>query len=162
MAVSTNKKVTCVRFDRELLTGFVQPATFLQPEGLELLSPSGTVTVLPYTDIKCVCFVRDWDNAEKILEKRTFASRPKQEGLWIRFVWRDGDVMEALLPNRLLDSDPLGFTVVPPDPAGNSQKLFLPRPALKDLQVLGVVGGSQLRQQKKAKPAVPDQIKLFD
>jgi hypothetical protein len=161
LAVSTNKKVTCVRFDRELLTGFVQPATYLQAEGLELLSPSGTVTVVPYLDVKCVCFVRDWDAGDKILEKRSFASRPKQEGLWIRFTWRDGDSMEALLPNRLLELEPLGFTVVPPDPGGNAQKLFLPRVALKELQVLGVVG-SQARQQKKAKPAVPDQIKLFD
>ena len=161
MAVSTNKKVTCIRFDREILTGFVQPATYLQNEGLELLSPGGTVTVLPYLDIKCVCFVRDWDSIEKLLEKRTFASRPKQEGLWVRFAWRDGEIMDALLPNRLLDLEPLGFTVVPPDPGGNAQKIFLPRLALKEIQVLGVVG-SQLRQQKKAKPVVPDQIKLFD
>lgn len=161
MAVSTNKKATCIRFDRELLTGFVQPATYLQPDGLELLSPSGTVTVLPYTDVKCLCFVRDWDAGEKTLEKRTFASRPKQEGLWIRFVWRDGDAMEALLPNRLLDLEPLGFTVVPPDPGGNAQKIFVPKASLKELLVLGVVGGSQLRQPKKAKPTAPDQISLF-
>ena len=70
--------------------------------------------------------------------------------------------MEALLPNRLLDLEALGFTVVPPDPGGNAQKIFLPRVALKELVVLGVVGGSQLRQQKKAKPPVPDQITLFD
>ena len=161
MAVSTNKKVTCVRFDREMLTGFVQPATYLQSEGLELLSPTGTIAILPYSDLKCVCFVRDWDATDKILEKRTFASRPKQEGLWVRFVWRDGDTMEALLPNRLLDLEPLGFTVVPPDPGGVSQKLFLPRIALKELQVLGVVG-SQIRHPKKPKPTVPNQIQLFD
>lgn len=161
MAVSTNKKVTCIRFDREMLTGFVQPATFLQSEGVELLSPSGTVTVLPYGDLKCVCFVRDWDGGEKILEKRSFASRPKQEGLWVRFVWRDGDQMEALLPNRLLELEPLGFTVVPPDPGGNSQKLFLPRTALRELQVLGVVG-SPVRNKQKAKPPVPNQIQLFE
>ena len=161
MAVSTNKKVTCIRFDREVLTGFVQPSSYLQAEGLELLSPSGTVTVVPYGDIKCVCFVRDWDGPDKTLDKKTFASRPKQEGLWIRFVWRDGDGMEALLPNRLLELEPLGFTVVPPDPGGNAQKLFLPRLALKEFTVLGVVG-SQMRQPKKAKPAPPDQIQLFD
>lgn len=162
MAVSTNKKVTCIRFDRELLTGFVQPATYLQPEGLELLTPHGNVTILPYADIKSVCFVRDWDHPDKVLEKRSFASRPKQEGLWIRFVWRDGDTMEALLPNRLLDLETLGFTVVPPDPGGNAQKLFLPRVALKELLVLGVVGSGQQRQKQKAKPTVPDQIKLFE
>ncbi|MBY0504269.1 MAG: hypothetical protein K2X03_10180 [Bryobacteraceae bacterium] len=162
MAVSTNKKVTCVRFDRELLTGFVQPATYLQPEGVELLSPGGTVTLVPYLDIKCICFVRDWDGAERILEKRTFVSRPKQEGLWVRFFWRDGEMMEALLPNRLLEIEGTGFTVVPPDSGGNAQKLFLPRPALKDMQVLGVVGGAQLRQQKKPKPPVPNQIQLFE
>ncbi len=161
MAVSTNKKVTCIRFDREPLTGFVQPAVYLQPEGLELLSQSGTVTIVPYADVKCVCFVRDWDSVEKTIEKRSFASRPKQEGLWVRFAWRDGDTMEALLPNRLLDLEPLGFTVVPPDPAGNAQRLFLPRQALKEMQVLGVVGAAAVRGQKRKAP-VPNQPTLFD
>lgn len=161
MAVSTNKKVTCIRFDRDLLTGFVQPATYLQSEGLELLSPSGNVTVLPYQDLKCVCFVRDWDSPDKILDKKSFASRPKQEGLWVRFAWRDGESMEALLPNRLLELEPLGFMVVPPDPGGTAQKLFLPRLALKEMIVLGVVG-SQIRQARKPKPPAPNQIQLFD
>jgi hypothetical protein len=50
--------------------------------------------------------------------------------------------------------------VVPPDPYSNNQRLFLPRAALTELQVLGVVG-SPLRRPK-AKPVPKEQIGLFD
>jgi hypothetical protein len=50
--------------------------------------------------------------------------------------------------------------VVPPDPYSNNQRVFLPRAALSELQVLGVVG-SPLRQ-RKPKPVPKEQIGLFD
>jgi hypothetical protein len=163
LAVSTNKKVTVVRFDREALHGFVQMANYLAPEGVELLSPAGTVASIPYGDIKCVCFVKDWDKAENLLEKRTFASRPKQEGLWVKAIWRDGDSIEALLANRLLDLDASGYPVVPPDPGANAQRLFLPKAALSELVVLGVVGaGRKPAAARPAKSGPAQQLKMFD
>ena len=44
MAGSTTKKVLIRRFDREALTGFVNAQSYLQPAGVELLSPSGAPT----------------------------------------------------------------------------------------------------------------------
>lgn len=161
MAVSTNKKVTVVRFDRDVMHGFVQPATYLAPEGVELLSPAGTLASIPYSDVKCICFVKDWDKAEALLEKRAFASRPKQEGLWVKATWRDGDAIEALLANRLLDLEPAGYPLIPPDPAANAQRLFVPKPALRELVVLGVVGAT-LKRKPAAKAGPPSQLKMFD
>ena len=57
MAVSTTKKVLITRFDREPLAGFVNPQSYLQAEGLELLSQGGAVSVVPYAEIKLVCFI---------------------------------------------------------------------------------------------------------
>ena len=151
-----------LRFDREPLTGFIQPATYLAEEGVEILSPTGTVATIPYRDVKCVCFVRDWEDPSRLLEKRTFASRPKQEGLWVKLQWKDGDWIEALLSNRLTEWEPAGFTVVPPDPGANSQKLFVPRIALHEASVLGVVGSPLRRQLKEKKPPSADQLKMFD
>jgi len=160
LAGSTTKKVLIRRFDREPLAGFVNPQVYLRPGGVELLSQDGAVTVVPYQEVKTVCFVRDFDAAEQEQERKVFQTRPKTDGLWVRVIFRDEEIMEGILANNLLQLEPHGFTVVPPDPYSNNQRIFLPRAALKELQVLGVVG-SPLRR-RKPKPPSKDQIGLFD
>ena len=163
MAGSTNKKVLVSRFDRESLPGFVNPQTYLMPNGLELLTPAGIVQTLPYEEIKLVCFVRDFQEGEPRKELRMFTTRPKMEGLWIRMQFRDSDVMDGLLSNNLLQLEPYGFSVIPPDPRFQNQRVFVPKAALSSIQVLGVVG-SPLRQAqtRKAKPVPKEQIGLFE
>ena len=116
MGGSTNKKVLVSRFDREPLSGFVSPQNYLLPEGLELLSQDGAVNIVPYAEVKLVCFVRDFQQGEPRKELRLFTTRPKMEGLWIRMRFRDGDAMDGLLSNNLLQLEPYGFSVIPPDP----------------------------------------------
>jgi hypothetical protein len=157
---STNKKVLVSRFDREALAGFVSPQSYLQADGLELLSQEGTVTVVPYADVKLVCFVRDFQQGEPAKELRLFTTRPKMEGLWIRMRFRDGDAMDGMLANNLLLFDSYGFSVVPPDPGFQNQRVFVPRAALTGIQVLGVVG-SPLRI-RKTKPTAKEQLEMFD
>ena len=160
MAVSTTKKVLVTRFDREPLAGFVNPHSYLQAEGLELLSQGGAVSVVPYAEIKLVCFVRDFQQGEPRKELRLFTTRPKMEGLWVRMRFRDGDVMDGMLSNNLLQMDSYGLSVVPPDPGFQNQRVFVPKAALSMVQVLGVVG-SPLRL-RKPKPAAKEQLEMFD
>jgi uncharacterized protein DUF6982 len=159
LAVSTTKKVLVTRFDREPLSGFVNPHSYLLADGLELLSQSGAVSVIPYPEIKLVCFVRDFNQGEPRKELRLFSTRPKMEGLWIRMRFRDGDAMDGMLPNNLLQFDSFGFSVVPPDPGFQNQRVFVPKAALSGVQVLGVVG-SPLRM-RKAKPTPKEQLEMF-
>ena len=159
MGPSTTKKVLVSRFDRETLTGFVNPQTYLAPGGLELLSTTGNVAILPYTEVKFVCFVRDFQQGEPRKEMRLFTSRPKQAGLWIRAKFRDGDVMEGVLLNNLLQLESSGFTFVPPDPSYQYQRLFVPRAALTEINVLGVIG-SPLRRKEKTR--LKEQLEMFD
>ena len=161
LAGSTSKKVLVSRFDREALTGFVHPQDWLLPGGLELLSVTGTVAVVPYEEIKLVCFVRDFEQGEPRREMRSFTSRPKMAGLWIRMRFRDGDSMDGLLTNNLLQLDPYGFSFIPPDPGFQNQRVFVPRAALAEMLVLGVVG-SPLKVRRKPKEAPKEQIGLFD
>lgn len=161
MAASTNKKVTVVRFDREPLPGFVQLTTYLAENGVELLSPSGSVTLVPYVDVKCVAFVREWDSPHILLEKKSFASRPKQEGLWVKLEFRDTDWSEALLANKLLELEPQGFTVVPPDSGANVHRLFVPKAALREIRVLGVIG-SAANRDRRVKKTPEEQLKMFE
>jgi hypothetical protein len=157
VASSTAKKVVVRRFDRENLTGFVNSLSYLQPTAIELLKPDGTLLLLPYEEVKSVCFVKDFEAEAE--SRRVFMTRPKLEGLWVRMQLRDGEILDGILPNNLLVWDIPGFTVTPPEPDANNQRVFVPRPALKSIQVLGVVG-SPLRAKRK-KAAAPDQPTLF-
>lgn len=160
MTGSTNKKVVVERFDREPLRGFVNPQTWLQAEGLELISLAGNVLVVPYAEVKAVGFVKDLDAGVLAGEKRVFTARPKSEGLWVRLQFRDGDFLDGLLSNNLLQLTQYGFSIVPPDSLSNNQRIFVPREALVELKVLGVIG-SALKRRKRMPPPV-DQIKLFE
>ena len=160
MAGSTNKKVMIRRFDRESLPGFVNPQAYLQVAGIEILTASGNLLVVPYEEVKALYFVRDFDTEEPPAESRVFQNRPKMSGVWIRMKFRDGEVMDGLMPNNLLQLEAYGFTFVPPNAGSNSQKVFVPRTALTDVQIVGVVG-SPLRS-RKAKPKPAGQIELFE
>jgi hypothetical protein len=160
LGVSTHKKVLVSRFDRDTLSGFVNPQGYLLDSGLELMTQGGSVNLVPYDEVKLVCFVRDFQQGEPRKELRLFTTRPKLEGLWLRMSFRDGDAMDGILSNNLLQLDTFGFSVVPPDPGFQNQRVFVPRAALLRIQVLGVVG-SPLRTPRKPKVAAKEQIELF-
>ena len=159
MAGSTTKKAIIRRFDRESLAGYVNPVSYLQLTGVELLSAQGNVGIVPYDEIKLVAFVRDFDSSEESA-RRVFNTRPKMEGLWVSFQFRDGEILEGVMPNNLLPAEPHGFTVIPPDPYSNQQRVFIPRTALRAVEVLGVVGSPLKKRRPAAAPK--EQIGLFD
>ena len=132
----------------------------LQSSAVELLSPEGTLLTIPFAETKAVCFVRDFDGNETWHKHRSFASRPKTSGLWVRLKFRDGDTLEGLLPNNLMLVDSTGYSLIPPDPTFQNQRIFVPREALEGVEVLGVIG-SPLR--RRTKPADKDsQLEMFE
>ena len=161
MAASTTKKVLVRRFDREPLTGFVNPQSYLLAGGVELMKTDGTVALIPYEEIKTVCFVKDFETAEEAPPDRlVFHTRPKMDGLWVRMRFRDGEIMDGILSNNLLQLEPYGFTFIPPEPYSNNQKIFSPRQALSEFHVLGVVGSPLTRRRRKE--VAKEQIGLFE
>lgn len=158
MSGSTNKRVRVLRFEREPVDGFVHPQTFQTAQGVEMLSRDGNILTLPYQEVKVVCFVQDFDEEMADLNNRTFSSRPKTSGLWIRLAFRDGAILDGILPNNLLQMELYGFTFTPPDLAVSPQRVFVPKTALRALHVLAVVGSGLGRTKK------PDerQISIFD
>jgi hypothetical protein len=156
MAGSTTKKVQILRFDRDTLTGFVNPLTYLTDSGIELLTLGGNVIVANYTEVKAVFFVREFD----VIDFRaSFLSRPKLDGLWLRLTFRDGDIREAVMPNNLLHVEPHGFNLIPPE---TTQRIWVPREALTAVQVLGVIGVRAATASKRSKGAAQDQIGMFE
>ena len=70
------------------------------------------------------------------------------------------EIMEGVMPNNLLSLDYYGFSIIPPDPYSNQQRIFIPKTALSEVQVLGVVG-SPLKK-RKLKPVPDGQSSLFE
>ena len=159
MSASTTKKALIRRYERETLAGYVNPASFLQPDGVELLSDQGHASIVPYREIKLVAFVKEFEGAADP-QRQVFLTRPKMAGLWVNLRFRDGGVLEGIIPNNLMLLEGSGFTVIPPDSFGNQQRVWAPRSSLVAVEVLGVVG-SPLKK-RKAKPTAREQIGLFD
>jgi hypothetical protein len=152
---STHKKVIVRKMDRDSVSGYVNPAAFLNEGKLELLNTSGTVIAIDLREIKGVYFVREFGEAES-LTRKTFTSRPRSEGLWVRLRFKDSEILEGLMPVDLTQSMPEGYLVSPPDQRSNTQRIFVPRTALESLTVLAVIGAARRgRRAAEDKRQVP-------
>jgi hypothetical protein len=155
---STHKKVIVRKMDRDSLTGYVAGTNFVADGKLELLTQSGKVIFIDLREVKGVYFVRDFGDTES-LGRKTFTTRPRSEGLWVRIEFVDNDVLEGLMPNDLTLLTGEGYLIIPPDTRSNTQRIFVPRSALSSLTVLSVIGGG-MRRRKEAKDT--GQVPMFD
>jgi hypothetical protein len=155
---STHKKVVVRKMDRDSINGHVAPANFIREGKLELLNTSGNVVAIDLRDIKAVYFVREFGDSES-LSRKTFTSRPRTEGLWVRLKFRDNEVLEGMMPNDLSLTTAEGFLINPPDLRSNTQRIFVPRSALESLTVLAVIGATHRRRRQAVSDA--RQVQLF-
>jgi len=143
--------------DRDSVSGYVSPAQFVNDGKVEVLNTAGTVVLIDLKEIKGVYFVREFGEAES-LTRKTFTTRPRAEGLWVRLRFKDSEVLEGLMPADLMQTMPEGYLVNPPDQRSNTQRIFVPRTALESLTVLAVIGAT--RRQKRA--ADQRQVPMFE
>jgi hypothetical protein len=143
---STHKKVIVRKMDRDSVSGYVSPAVLVNEGKVEVLSTAGTVIAIDLREIKGVYFVREFGEAESLVRK-TFTTRPRAEGLWVRLRFKDSEVLEGLMPADLMQTVPEGYLVNPPDQRSNTQRVFVPRSALESLTVLAVIGAT--RRQRR-------------
>jgi len=155
---STHKKVVILLADRTPLRGYLNPATLAESDILDLLTPDGEHQAVALNEVRSVYFVREFtDNFEP--ERKVFLSRPKLDGLWVRLKFRDNETIEGVVPNDLLALLDHGVQITPPDLHGTSLRIFIPRTALAEMTVLGVVG---IARRKPAQPPAASQSKLFN
>ena len=155
---STHKKVVVRKMDRDSIHGYVAPANFVREGRLELLNTAGNVVAIDLKDIKVVYFVREFGDADSP-SRKTFTTRPRTEGLWVRLCFKDNEVLEGMMPNDLSLDTADGFLINPPDLRSNTQRLFVPRSALDSLTVLAVIGGA--RRSRRTAAADAGQVPLF-
>ena len=136
---STHKKVVVSLLDRKSLRGYLNPGRLGHTDPLDLLTPEGEHQEIPISRIRAVYFVRQFEGDYEP-ERKVFLSRPKLDGLWVRLRYSDGETLEGVIPNDLLNLLDNGVQITPPDFNSNSDRIFVPRTALAELTVLGVVG----------------------
>ena len=157
---SAHKKVIVRRFLGDTLPGYLPLSGFVRFRAtdkdrvVDLLDLSGRVASIPLAEIKHICYVRDFNlndpNPER-LTRRTFLARPRTEGLWLRLTFRSQAVSPAAEPEQFEGLAPLdvsllddalndaGLFLIPPDIRSNTQRIYIPRAAISELQLLAVI-----------------------
>ena len=151
---STHKKVVIVLADKKPMRGYLNPTRLGQADPIDLLTPDGEHQEIPLGRVRSIYFVREFsDDFEP--ERKAFLSRPKLDGLWVRLRYSDGDTIEGVVPNDLLSLLDNGIQITPPDLNSSTDRIFIPRSALTELTVLGVVGIAHRKPAARCKPASP-------
>ncbi|HYL83189.1 MAG TPA: hypothetical protein VE263_03065 [Candidatus Angelobacter sp.] len=143
--------------DKSPLRGYLNPARLGQIDPVDVLTPDGEHLEVPMARIRSIYFVREFtDDFEP--ERKAFLSRPKLDGLWVKLRFPDGDSLEGVVPNDLLSLLNNGLQITPPDLNSSTDRIFVPRSALSEVTVLGVVGIAR----RKPAAAAAAQPRLFN
>ena len=143
--------------DKKPLRGYLNPSRLGQSEPIDLLTPNGEHEQIPLAKVRSIYFVREFtDDFEP--ERKAFLSRPKLDGLWVRLRYADNETLEGVVQNDLLSLLDNGLQITPPDLNSTTDRIFVPRSALVEVTVLGVVG---IARRKPATGAAAAQPRLF-
>jgi hypothetical protein len=171
---ASRKKVIVRRFTGETLPGYLPVSAFVHDRVIDLLDLAGRVITLSLNEIKHICYVRDFNLTDSLnperLTRRTFLARPRTEGLWLRLTFRvpDGakDPLEGLAPIdiTLLDDiiNDAGLFLTPPDTRSNTQRIYVPRTSIADLQLIAVITSPSRKKPLPASPPTSLQEDLFN
>ncbi len=155
------KRAVLYRFDRLPVEVLLRPESYLGADHLEFLTTAGDVQTVSFVEAKAICFVNDSGRFDLFSANTSFERRPRGPGLWTRFSMRDGDQLDGVVSQNVLDWPPNGFLLTPPHAGATRQRVYLPRSALSAVELLGLLGAA--RSQSRAKqPSQAAQLKMFD
>ncbi len=170
---AAQKKVVIRCCGGTLEWGYLPQNRFVVDGKVELIEVDARAKLIDLNEIETIAYVRDF-NLDDALEpermgRRAFPARPKSEGLWIRVEFlRDLAPLEGVLSFDLgaLDSllEDRGIFLVPPDGRSNTLRVFIPRTALRTLEVVGWVSSPSKKLAEKAAKQVERAIQagLFE
>jgi len=144
--------------DKKALRGYLSPTRLGQGDSIDVLTPDGEHEQIPLAKVRAIYFVREF-SGDFEPERKAFLSRPKLDGLWVRLRFTDNDTLEGVVPNDLLSLLDNGLQITPPDLNSTTDRIFVPRSALSEVTVLGVVGIA--RRKPAAAAAAANQPRLF-
>ena len=169
---SAQKKVVVRTFAGALAWGYLPQSGFAHSDNIELMSISGRVTLQSISEIKTISYVKVFNVDDSIeperIGRRFFPNRPRGDGLWMKLIFHDEDTLEGLTNFDIGFADSLiedrGIFLTPPDARANTQRIFVPRAALRSIFVLGFVTAPSKRLPAPSPARTPSvaQTTLFD
>jgi hypothetical protein len=145
--------------DKKPVRGYLNPGRLGQVDPIDLLTPEGEHVEVPLDRVRSIYFVREFSDVFEP-ERKAFLSRPKLDGLWVKLRYNDGETLEGVVPNDLLSLLDNGLQITSPDLNSSTDHIFVPRAALMEVTVLGVVGIA--RRKPAAAAADASQPRLFN
>lgn len=154
---SLQKKVILRRFFGDVLHGYLPASGFVHNDEISYLSLQGRMATISLPQVKTICYVRDFNLADtqnpERLQRKSFVTRPRGDGLWVRITFRDdGDLLEGLCAADTTFLDGLitdeGVSMSPPDSRTNTQRIYVPRASIATLQVLAVITSPSKRRSQ--------------
>ncbi|MGH9586581.1 MAG: DUF6982 domain-containing protein [Acidobacteriaceae bacterium] len=161
----SRKKIIARRLTQEWTAGYLPSEGFFRNGMIELLALDGKIVPIDAATLKWICYVRDFNsgeiaNPERLLRK-TFAGRPRTEGLLVRLRLADGELLEGLASNDLSLISGEGVFLTPPDVRSNTQRMWIPPSSVKEMQIVAVIGAGSKRKRQERPGSPFEQEQLF-
>jgi hypothetical protein len=120
----------------EALLGNAPPSP---PETFHVrLLDSDVVERISVNDIKAVFYVNSFDGNSDHKQINFHTRAPIVHGIWMRFQFLDGEVMEGIVFNSIRYLVDPGFFLLPTDPGSNNKLVYVLKSWLVDHRVLGI------------------------
>ncbi len=149
-----HKKVIIRLFDAGTVSGYMPAYGFLESDVVALMDTAGRAILFRINEIKWIAYVRDFNSGDAAeperIGRRTFPARPRNEGLWLRMTFQDGDILEGLAALDITFLDAIvkdhGVMITVPDARSNAQRIYVPRSSLTGMDLLGIVTAASKRK----------------
>ena len=120
----------------EALLGNAPPSP---PETFHVrLLDSDVVEEISAKDIKAVFYVNSFDGNSDHNQINFHTRAPIVHGIWMKFQFLDGEVMEGIVFNSIRYLVDPGFFLLPTDPGSNNKLVYVLKSWLVDHRVLGI------------------------
>lgn len=150
-SITTKSEKVVVQFGSRTLKGYLESPTWNTIEELlgnalsstpEILRirrlDSEAVEEVSLKDVKAVFYVNSFDGNPVRNQLNFHTHAPIVHGIWMRFQFLDGEVMEGIVFNSVRYLVDPGFFVLPTDPGSNNKLVYVVKSWLADHRVLGL------------------------
>jgi len=142
-APDKQRRVVVRYADGTMLRGYFDPedAQSLQndsPDVFRVKREDGETEDIFVRTIKAIFFVKSFEGSRHYSEFKVFTNQPNGRGVWVRVHFQDGEIMEGIAPNSLDTYMQTVFSLTPPDPRSNNERVLVSKACLKEMQILGL------------------------
>ena len=99
---------------------------------------SDAVEEVSFKDVKAVFYVNSFDGNSEHNHLNFHTRAPIVHGIWMRFQFLDGEVMEGIVYNSIRYLIDPGFFLLPTDPGSNNKLVYVLKSWLVDHRILGM------------------------